>query len=147
MTNKLSYRSLPCVFQGYAPTHKGYICYDYLFGRIYISCHVLFHEHSFSFHLVSHPSLSPLLTNSVPTPALIFAPSCSFPSTTVPISSPILTSLHNPHNHLLMFSHSPHNPLLIFPYAPPLNLYPQFFKAPSLHLLFRLLLFPIFIPW
>ena len=147
MTNKLSYLSFPCVFQCYAPTHKGYICRDFHFGRIYISRHVLFQERSFPFHLVSHPYPSPLLTNSVPTLALIFAPSCSFHATTVPISSPIHTSLHNPHNHLLMFSHSPHNPLLIFPYAPLLNLYPQFFKAPSLHLLFWLILFLIFIPW
>ena len=70
MTNKLSYRSLPYVFLSYAPAHKSYIYLDSHSSRIYISCYVLFHEHSFPFHLVSHPSPSPLLTNSIPTPAL-----------------------------------------------------------------------------
>ena len=47
MSNKLSYRSLPCFFLCYAPSHKGYICLDSLTGRLYISYHVLFHENDF----------------------------------------------------------------------------------------------------
>ena len=35
-TNKLSYRSTPCVFLGYAPSHKGYLCLDTKTDRFYI---------------------------------------------------------------------------------------------------------------
>lgn len=35
--DKLEPRSLPCVFMGYSPTHKGYRCLHLPTGRVYIS--------------------------------------------------------------------------------------------------------------
>ena len=49
MTNKLSYRSTPCVFLGYALSHKGHLCHDTKTDRFYISWHVIFHENTFPF--------------------------------------------------------------------------------------------------
>ena len=47
--NKLQPRSAPCVFLGYPPLSKGYICLDPTSNKIYISCHVLFNETLFPF--------------------------------------------------------------------------------------------------
>ncbi|GLT46299.1 hypothetical protein SLA2020_200620 [Shorea laevis] len=43
--HKLQPRSLPCVFLGYSPIHKGYKCLHPSTQRIYISRHVIFDEH------------------------------------------------------------------------------------------------------
>jgi hypothetical protein len=48
-TNKLSPRSTLCVFLGYSPHHKGYLCLGRHTNRIIISCHVVFDETSFPF--------------------------------------------------------------------------------------------------
>ena len=45
--HKLCYRFSPCVFLGYSPTHKGYMCFDSNSNRIYITRHVKFHETKF----------------------------------------------------------------------------------------------------
>ncbi|GKU93013.1 hypothetical protein SLEP1_g6653 [Rubroshorea leprosula] len=42
--NKLQPRSLPCVFIGYSPIHKGYKCLHPPTQRVYISRHVVFDE-------------------------------------------------------------------------------------------------------
>ena len=47
--HKLCYHSSPCVFLGYNPTHKGYLCFDSTSNRIYITPHVKFHETKFPF--------------------------------------------------------------------------------------------------
>ena len=47
--NKLQSRSKPCVFLGYPPLTKGYICLDPTSNRIYIACHVLFNESLYPF--------------------------------------------------------------------------------------------------
>jgi hypothetical protein len=47
--HKLSPRSTLCVFLGYSPHHKGYLCLDCLSHRIIISRHVVFEETSFPF--------------------------------------------------------------------------------------------------
>jgi histone deacetylase 1/2 len=47
--HKLAPRSVPCVFIGYAPEHKGYRCLDRTTGRVYTSRHVTFDEGSFPF--------------------------------------------------------------------------------------------------
>ena len=47
--NKLQPISKPCVFLGYPPLSKGYICLDPTSNRIYVACHVLFNESLFPF--------------------------------------------------------------------------------------------------
>jgi len=47
--HKLDFRSSPCVFFGYSSSHLGYRCFDIESHRMYISHHVRFHEHVFSF--------------------------------------------------------------------------------------------------
>jgi histone deacetylase 1/2 len=45
--HKLSPRSSLCVFLGYSPHHKGYVCLDRHTNRTIISRHVIFDESSF----------------------------------------------------------------------------------------------------
>ncbi|KAJ9552074.1 hypothetical protein OSB04_016119 [Centaurea solstitialis] len=47
--NKLQNRSSPCVFLGYPPNHRGYLCLDLSTKKILISRHVLFDEMIFPF--------------------------------------------------------------------------------------------------
>ena len=67
MAHKLSYRSTPCVFLSYVPSHKGYLCLDYTSNRFFICRHVKFHETKFPFRTNSPPHSS----LPIPTPALI----------------------------------------------------------------------------
>jgi transposase InsO family protein len=46
-THKLQPRTTPCLFLGYPPHSKGYICLDPKTNRTYISRHVLFNESEF----------------------------------------------------------------------------------------------------
>ena len=52
--NKLQPRSKPCVFLGYPPLSKRYICLDPTSNKIYIACYVLFNETFFPFAHDSH---------------------------------------------------------------------------------------------
>lgn len=47
-TNKLDFRSKPCTFLGYPNNQKEYKCLDNK-GKLFISRHVVFNEHVFSF--------------------------------------------------------------------------------------------------
>ena len=62
--HKLQPRSLPCVFLGYHPFTKGYLCLDPSTGKIFLSRHVLFNESCFPFatQTLSSPTL-PILTS------------------------------------------------------------------------------------
>lgn len=62
--HKLSFQSTPTIFLGYAPHHKGYICYDWKDRRTYISRDVIFHETDFPFASSSNQVQS---TNPPPT--------------------------------------------------------------------------------
>ncbi|WVZ89259.1 hypothetical protein U9M48_035685 [Paspalum notatum var. saurae] len=53
--HKLSPRSALCVFLGYSPHHKGYLCLDRHTNRTIISRHVVFEETSFPFSEDSSP--------------------------------------------------------------------------------------------
>ncbi|CAN0824684.1 Retrovirus-related Pol polyprotein from transposon TNT 1-94 [Linum grandiflorum] len=48
-TNKMDFRSLPCIFLGYSSTHKGYLCYHQPNSRLYIARHVIFNEEVFPY--------------------------------------------------------------------------------------------------
>lgn len=47
--NKLQLRYLPCIFLGYKPSYKGYLCYNIESKRFYLSRDVIFDERSFTF--------------------------------------------------------------------------------------------------
>jgi hypothetical protein len=53
--HKLSPRSTLCVFLGYSPHHKGYLCFDRQSNHTIISRHVVFDETSFPFSEDSNP--------------------------------------------------------------------------------------------
>jgi hypothetical protein len=46
-THKLQPKTTPCIFLGYPPTTKGYLCQDPITKKLYISRHVLFNEIEF----------------------------------------------------------------------------------------------------
>lgn len=56
VSHKLQPKSIPCVFLGYHPSVKGYRCLDPHSGKIYLSRHVVFHEHIFPYKFSSSPS-------------------------------------------------------------------------------------------
>lgn len=96
--HKLCYRSTQCVFIGYSPIHKGYLCLDQVSGCIYISRHVVFHETKFPFQSTSFASVVPSsIQQPTYTPALLPIPPSVSPSITA-IPSPIPSSLASSHN-------------------------------------------------
>jgi histone deacetylase 1/2 len=56
--HKLAPRTTLCVFIGYSPDHKGYMCLDLTTNRVIISRHVVFDETTFPFSL-QRPSPPP----------------------------------------------------------------------------------------
>jgi len=84
VSDKLSSRSIECVFLGYSSQHKGYRCLDPTTGRVYISRHIIFNETIFLYkqlqaHSVSDAgSLEFTLLSSLELPQL--APSDPHPS-------------------------------------------------------------------
>ncbi|CAH9140808.1 unnamed protein product [Cuscuta epithymum] len=100
--NKLSPRSTPCVFIGYAPGYKGYRCLDPTTGRVYVSRDVVFHETSFPYPTLSSctPTSSPDTSQSSLSSPLSSYPTnvqSPFPSTTLPVlPSQYTTTSHAP---------------------------------------------------
>ena len=72
--HKLCYRSSPCVFLGYSPTHKGYMCFDFNSNRIYITRHVKFHETKFPFQQTVNTSSASSSSQFTSTPTLLPIP-------------------------------------------------------------------------
>ena len=87
-SNKLAPRSARCIFLRYAPHYKGYKCFDPLTGRIYISWHVVFHEHEFPCLEFFHNLHSILFRTSNPSPECLFE--LSRPAPTLLLISPCL---------------------------------------------------------
>ncbi|CAH9077265.1 unnamed protein product [Cuscuta europaea] len=82
-SNKLSPRSIMCVFLGYAPGYKGYGCLNPRTGRVYIIRDVVFHETSFPYSDLC-TSTSSSLPAALPPWTLPTAPLFPPTSTTLP---------------------------------------------------------------
>ncbi|GJT74228.1 putative RNA-directed DNA polymerase [Tanacetum coccineum] len=90
--HKMDFRSTPCVFLGYSPSHHGYRCLDISTERLYITRHVRFNEAQFPFDIPKTTSAPPSKTSpyySSESPYVI--PTTDHPSPSSPrspISSP-----------------------------------------------------------
>ncbi|KAJ0781359.1 putative RNA-directed DNA polymerase [Helianthus annuus] len=93
--HKMDFRSTPCVFLGYSPSHHGYRCFDLATERIYIARYVRFNEHVFPYN---PPQPSP--TPTIPTPVSIFPdpPPCFTDEQSAPQSPPSTTQNHSNSN-------------------------------------------------
>ncbi|KAL4584047.1 hypothetical protein LXL04_008637 [Taraxacum kok-saghyz] len=87
--DKLSSKSTPCLFLGYASNYKGYICFDPITSKVHHNRNVIFHETTFPSTdiLPSNQTSTTLVQVSVPIPSEIF----SHPSV-----SPFLSSVSSP---------------------------------------------------
>ncbi|GJT90236.1 retrovirus-related pol polyprotein from transposon TNT 1-94 [Tanacetum coccineum] len=96
----MDFRSTPCVFLGYRPSHHGYHCLDISTERLYISLHVHFNEAQFPFDIPkttspSHSKTSPYYSSE--SPYVIPTTDHTSPSSTrSPISSPSSVSHLSP---------------------------------------------------
>lgn len=87
-SNKLEFRSLPCVFLGYSAKHKGYLCFHVPSSRTYIARHVVFDESSFPFpEHGSKANFDHLINSDLRLHTLHEASTIGLPSTPSPTSS------------------------------------------------------------
>jgi histone deacetylase 1/2 len=63
-TRKLAFWSIQCVFLGYSSLHKGFKCLEPSYGRVYISCDVVFNETMFPFSEM-HPNAEARLRQEI----------------------------------------------------------------------------------
>jgi len=94
-SNKFEPRSIPCLFLGYSPLHKGYKCLHLPTNILYISRDVIFNESSFPYT----PPLSSLESNSCNTrqqPSLTIL----IPQSAAQLPQPVLepSSPHSSHS-------------------------------------------------
>lgn len=68
--SKLQYRSAKCVFIGYSPSHKGYLCL-HPSGKIFISDTVNFNEEEFPYSSLFHDTTTTTYTPTLPTHAAL----------------------------------------------------------------------------
>ncbi|KAL8152885.1 hypothetical protein V2J09_010645 [Rumex salicifolius] len=85
---KLEYKSLPCIFIGYSPKHKGYCCYHIPSATTYIVRHVIFDEINFPYSTSS--SLPHSSEPSPPSPQISAqqSPTTSHTVSSIPPSHP-----------------------------------------------------------
>ena len=87
--NKLSFRSEPCVYLGYAPQYKGYKCLSRT-GKIFITRHVIFDESRFPFKeystgfLLAHSAADAAVPGSM-VPSIVVLPESAQASTTATV--------------------------------------------------------------
>ncbi|KAL4589952.1 hypothetical protein LXL04_002865 [Taraxacum kok-saghyz] len=98
--HKMDFRSTPCVFLGYNPSHHGYRCLDPSSDRIYIVRHVRFNDTSFLFFTSSTHHSQPNYQQPSPDPYISFYPNPTAPPVPVkhpsPAPFPLLPLLTNP---------------------------------------------------
>ncbi|GJZ64305.1 putative RNA-directed DNA polymerase [Tanacetum coccineum] len=97
--HKMDFRSTPCVFLGYNPSHHGYRCLDISTERLYIARHVRFNEAQFPFDILKTTSPPPSKTSpyySSESPYVIPTDHPSPSSPRSPISSPSSVSHLSP---------------------------------------------------
>ncbi|CAN0920957.1 Retrovirus-related Pol polyprotein from transposon RE2 [Linum grandiflorum] len=93
MSNKMDFRSLPCIFLGYSSSHKGYLCYHQPTSRLYISRHVIFDEDTFPYQSPASPPF-PATQPSSPAPNFVLAQAATAPPSTGLSSGPTSTPTH-----------------------------------------------------
>ena len=74
-SNKLNFYCCPCIFLGYPSNYHGYRYFDPSFGRIFITCTIIFCENSFRIHQWLQPIillLLPLMTHLFPFSHLLY---------------------------------------------------------------------------
>ncbi|CAN1342642.1 Retrovirus-related Pol polyprotein from transposon TNT 1-94 [Linum perenne] len=110
--HKLTAKTARCVFIGYTPHHKGYLCYDPIARRIHTAYHVIFLEHNLYYHSAptstSHTTTPPHIPYfpDEPTSTGHLEPITSHSSSMQPTTSPS-TPIHTP---MHTFPSSPHIP-------------------------------------
>jgi transposase InsO family protein len=124
--NKFEPRSLPCVFLGYSPLHKGYKCLHLPTGRVYISRDVIFNESSFPFALhsmtaTSHDMVTQLGPCTVASPP---AHSMPLPSVSTCFAPPTRDLLHT-------IEPITSQPLHVSSQSPPISFHSRESPAPS----------------
>ena len=116
--HKLCYCSSPCVFLGYSPTHKGYMCFDSNSNRIYITRHVKFHETKFPFQQTVNTSSASSSYQFTSPPALLPVP-LSIPPTQT--SQSLVPTSQSPHlSNYAHSCHSSHNSASLIPIPNPI---------------------------
>jgi hypothetical protein len=64
--HKLHPRAIRCIFLGYPPDFRGYRCFDPTTGRVHISRHVTFDEHTFPYTIPTPPTSYTFLDDTNP---------------------------------------------------------------------------------
>ncbi|CAN0870467.1 Retrovirus-related Pol polyprotein from transposon TNT 1-94 [Linum grandiflorum] len=110
--NKLSAKTVRCVFLGYSDHHKGYVCYDPIHRRIHIAYHVIFLEHLFYYH-----NPPPPLTPTPPHLPHFFDESIPHLPATISTAATMSTDTISPSPHHIPSSSS-HSPISSTPSTP-----------------------------
>ena len=84
-SHKFDPKSRQCIFLGYPPQSKGYICLDILTSRIYISCHCVFDESVFPLYPIPN-SKSTSTVSATSSPSFDVCLSSLLPNSTLGLS-------------------------------------------------------------
>ncbi|KAL3830766.1 hypothetical protein ACJIZ3_019568 [Penstemon smallii] len=93
--HKIDFRSIPCIFLGYSPSHHGYLCYHVATSRMYISRDVIFDETNFPY---SKNQTSIKNESTAPSYFPFQFPTQTGPINTITQSQSPITQLNQTHN-------------------------------------------------